>query len=85
MIQTKAELQQEADAVLLRLRQLNAAPDTPEYAQLSERAKGLHVRQYHATNDLLYVINQRLVLIDLEAEAAAAAERAPLQPPAASE
>lgn len=67
------------------LDKLKAFLASPAVAPLSDRAKGLLVRQQYAQQDLLYILDQRLALIDIEAEAAAAAERDALQVPAASE
>lgn len=57
------------------LDKLKAFLSGPAVAPLSDRAKGLLVRQQYAQQDLLYILDQRLQLLDVEAEAAAAAER----------
>jgi|GEM_PF-944666 hypothetical protein len=46
---------------------------------LSDRAKGLLVRQLYAQQDLLYILDQRLALIDIEAEQARLEEAAERQ------
>jgi len=76
MTDFKTRLQQERDTLATNLDKLKAFLDTGQANNLSDRAKALLVRQQYAQQDLLYILDQRLQLLDVEAEQAAAAERA---------
>ena len=79
MTDFKTRLQQERDTLATNLEKLKTFLSGDLVKPLSDRAKGLLVRQQYAQQDLLYILDQRLQLLDVEAEAAAAAERAALQ------
>lgn len=83
MTDFKTRLQQERDTLSVNLENLKSFLGSDLVKPVSYRAKVLLVRQQYAQQDLLYILDQRLQLLDVEAEETAAAERDALQEQAA--
>lgn len=79
MTDFKTRLQQERATLADNLEKLKTFLGGDLVKPLSDRSKGLLVRQQYAQQDLLYILDQRLALIDIEAEQAQLAEAAEKQ------
>lgn len=75
----KTRLEQERATLAENLEKLKAFLASDAVKPLSDRSKGLLVRQQYAQQDLLYILDQRLALIDIEAEQAKLEESAERQ------